>query len=333
MKVSKLERRDRLHHVCKAIIDGGPRRIDDAARAAFKKAVLQYAATQYLPTNQALKNIYHGDALVADAFDVIAASDTRKQRDDQNFRSTATGALYPKTRRSLFDDVIEDEIDEIDENEENGERDDDDDDDVTKAAARHRVGPHGLAAAVTEQLLDALARRREQHGFTKRQEGPMDQHQELISIMKDHGGPVALCKVIVDRDRSPVGEHELTAAISKAAAAESGEREDVAFAKLFERHEAVRRAVAIAKNVPVIVVSSPSFVAGTVDAFTAVDDDDERSKAYAKLEEMAVAMRGKFPQLSLAQAFERALTAPENAALASAALKHPQATTSYPFPR
>src|ERR1700730_5451024 len=90
-------------------------------------------------------------------------------------------------------------------------------DNINKAHRNRGAGPHGLTGALLEHLHDRLERRREQHGYQKREEGPLDQHQELISIMKECGGPVSVCKAIVDRGRSPCGEHELVAALTKAA--------------------------------------------------------------------------------------------------------------------
>ena len=88
-------------------------------------------------------------------------------------------------------------------------------DNINKAHRNRGAGPHGLTGALLEHLHDRLERRREQHGYQKREEGPLDQHQELISIMKDCGGPVSVCKAIVDRGRSPCGEHELVRAASR----------------------------------------------------------------------------------------------------------------------
>jgi len=64
--------------------------------------------------------------------------------------------------------------------------------------------------------------------------------ESLENILKDFS-PIAFCKSIVDRGRSPVGEVELVASLSKAAAEATGERPDSAFLKLYEAEESVRR--------------------------------------------------------------------------------------------
>src|ERR1700730_10449576 len=55
----------------------------------------------------------------------------------------------------------------------------------------------------------------------------------LESILKD-SSPVSVCKAIVDRGRSPCGEHELVTALTKAAAEQFNMPGDRAFARLFE---------------------------------------------------------------------------------------------------
>jgi hypothetical protein len=57
---------------------------------------------------------------------------------------------------------------------------------------------------------------------------------------------------------------------------------------------------------------------------------DDPSEAIAHLKELG---RRKWPTASEAQQFERALTAPENHALARRAVPIPKPTTQYPFPR
>jgi hypothetical protein len=194
--------------------------------------------------------------------------------------------------------------------------------DVEKAGG----SAHDSAGRLIQHLTDALDAKRERHGFEKRKESPpMDTTTELIKIMKDGGGPVVLCKSIVDRGSAPCTEVELTAAISKAAAAASGEREDVAFAKLFEREESVRRAINIAKAMPFVADLTPVMVGGA----DARDLSDE-SEAIAQLKQIG---RDRWPTASEAQQFARALTDPKNAVLAAKAHHRPAATTNYPFPR
>lgn len=352
----KLERRDRLHRVCKSIIDGGPRSVDDYIKAQFKTAVLRCAASEYLPTEQAVKNIYQSEDLVADAFDVIAAATTRKQRDDQNFRSVATGAIYPRSSRFL------DVLDDLDEDEENArERDNDDDGGETDVAKAHEHrGPHQLAGALVEHLHDRLERRREAHGFHKSaKEEPMDTQTELIGIMKDCGGPVALCKAIVDRGRSPCGEFELVAALSKRAVEQFNMPSDRAFARLYESEESVRRACQLAKAgeitadplmkawpmpmslEPMVATGASGFPSTRLRSGSSPGRGDDSgdvdsvgvSDAYEQLTRLAEQQRRTGE--TAAKAFERVYLDPANRHLAEAerAQSRPRPTTSFPFPR
>src|ERR1700730_4824738 len=106
-------------------------------------------------------------------------------------------------------------------------------DNINKAHRNRGAGPHGLTGALLEHLHDRLERRREQHGYQKREEGPLDQHQELISIMKDFG-PVRLCKGICERQRAPCDEAQLVAVLTKHAAEQFNMPGAAAFAKLYE---------------------------------------------------------------------------------------------------
>jgi hypothetical protein len=78
----QVARRERLSRICKHIIDGGPRSVDDDIRAQLKAATLKYAATQYVETEQALKNLYRGEgelgSLVRKAVEIAGEAD----RDD-----------------------------------------------------------------------------------------------------------------------------------------------------------------------------------------------------------------------------------------------------------
>jgi hypothetical protein len=190
-------------------------------------------------------------------------------------------------------------------------------------------GAHDLAGALLRHLHDRLEAKRERHGFEKRKEGPLDQHQELISIMKAHG-PVGLCKGIIDRGRSPCDEPALVAALTKAASDQySSLRPDTAFAKLYEAEESVRRACNIAK------AAGPMFDVTIVhpgDETYRTVNDTESSEAYQQLEALAsklhAAATGK---MSKEQAFARAFESRPD--LAVKAHRRPQATTFFPHPR
>ena len=198
-------------------------------------------------------------------------------------------------------------------------------DNINKAHRNRGAGPHGLTGALLEHLHDRLERRREQHGYQKREEGPLDQHQELISIMKDCGGPVSVCKAIVDRGRSPCGEHELVAALTKAASEQHPELSPAqAFSELYKT-ESVWRACQVAKAMPFVADVTPVMVGGED-----TRDLSDTSKAIEQLKELGAR---RWPTASAADQFERALTAPENHKLARLAVPIPQATTSFPYPR
>jgi hypothetical protein len=209
---------------------------------------------------------------------------------------------------------------------------DEKDNKMTEIAKAHRdrgAGPHGLTGALLEHLHDRLERRREQHGYQKREEGPLDQHQELISIMKDSGGPVSVCKAIVDRGRSPCGEHELVAALTKAASEQHPQLSPAqAFAELYKT-EAVWRAIGIAKSMPFQVSLEPLMVGGEANRGGDVNPNDP-SEAIAQLKQLGAR---KWPTASEAQQFANAFTDPANATLAAKAHRRPSPTTSYEFPR
>ena len=102
----------------------------------------------------------------------------------------------------------------------------------------------------------------------------------LESILKN-GCPVSLCKAIVDRGRSPCGEAELVAALTKRAAEQfsmSGER---AFARLFEAEESVRRACRLAKAAEFSPFDIKPVVVGGVDAMNEANDDDDSAVVRA----------------------------------------------------
>jgi hypothetical protein len=149
--------------------------------------------------------------------------------------------------------------------------------------------------------------------------------------MKDCGGPVSLCKGIVDRGRSPCGEHELVALLSKAASEQFNMPGDRAFAKLHAAEESVRRACNIAK------AAGPMFDVTIVhpgeETYRTVNDT-ESSEAYQQLEALAsklhAAATGKMTkEQAFASAFE---SRPD---LASKAHRRPTAPAggAYPYPR
>jgi hypothetical protein len=319
--MAKVTKRERLLSVCRNITAGG--NVDADAVSAFKSAVLRYADLQHITPD----NLYQGNGevgvAVRGAWDVIDASNVLKELDDRE-RSSLTGASYPRNAAYFLDLLTPDDDDD--------ERDDNDDDDAAVAKA-DRGGPHSLTAALLDHLHDRLERRREQHGYQKREEGPLDQHQELISIMKNCGGPVGLCKGIIDRGRSPCDEHSLVAALTKAASDQYPSlRPDTAFAQLYQAEESVRRACNFAK------AAGPMFDVTIVhpgDETRRTVNDTEQSEAYQTLQSLAdklhAAATGK---MSKQQAFAAVFTDPANRELSSKAHRRPTAPVNgaYPWP-
>jgi hypothetical protein len=167
----------------------------------------------------------------------------------------------------------------------------------------------------------------------------MNTQQELASIMKDCGGAVSLCKGIVDRGRSPCGEHELVAALTKYASDLRPElRPDTAFAKLFE-NESVRRACAVAKSAPFAgmvldymphVVGAEAFQPQVISGGDWRDEDDRR-QAWDQLARIGRQMAPTAtPERQWALAFED----PKNIALALRVHRRPTAPAGgvYAFP-
>ena len=152
----------------------------------------------------------------------------------------------------------------------------------------------------------------------------MDIQKELVSLMKNHGGPLAACKVIVDQGESPCSEQELVCAISEFVGG------DVAFAKLFESDVTVRKAVGIAKENEFAEAAfnlQPQVISGGE-----IRDDGDRDEAMRKLAEIG---RQMAPSATAARQFELAFSDPKNVALAQRAHVRPVAPAggAYPMPR
>jgi hypothetical protein len=190
-------------------------------------------------------------------------------------------------------------------------------DEIAKARPRDSAaGAHGLAAALSEHLIDRLADLRRKHGFEKTaKESPMDRTQELRDI-----GIAAVAKTIVSEQRSyGIDEHEFTKlATEEASRRWPGMRPDAAFSKLFSDSGADGVMLRKAHNV---VKANP---------FNSLD---ATNKANDELMVKAAELRKTQPQLSEAQAFSKVFTDPANIELASKAHRRPSPTTSYEFPR
>jgi hypothetical protein len=186
------------------------------------------------------------------------------------------------------------------------------------------AGSHPDRSAALDYLMHSPHGAALLHRMSKKETIPMK--DTLESIMKD-GGPVSVCKAIVDRGRSPCGEHELVAALTKAASEQHPQLSPAqAFAELYKT-EAVWRAIGIAKSMPFQVSLEPLMVGG--ESARDVNNPDE---AIAQLKQLG---RDRWPTASAADQFERALTAPENHKLARVAVPIPRAPADgmYPYPR
>jgi hypothetical protein len=312
----KVERRERLLHVCKHIVGGN---VDADTLAAFRKAVLRCAGN----TEEALKNLYESDGevgvAVRKAFDVLDdAMETCKARDDQNFRSTATGAIYPKGDRWYLDEVAD--PDDIDEREDG----DDDDDDVGKrdAITDHPVvqltrllvasGKFGDHAQALDHLLHTASGQgllqRTLHKTEQTKENNMD---SIHAIMKSNG-IARTCAAIIQKGATAISEHELVAAATAVAhERHPGLSASAAFAKVYadqgDEGRVLREAVNVAK------VSQWLAAGSTVPAKAA---DRGSNSAYGELMRKAAELRNARPELSEAQAFAKVFSDPANIALA-----------------
>jgi hypothetical protein len=154
------------------------------------------------------------------------------------------------------------------------------------------------------------------------------------------GGVVLGPVDIADRGNSfGVTEHELAAlATEHAQHIYPNDRPDTAFAKLFSGNDAdgvtLRRALGVAKAMPIAADLTPMMVGGVAATHDAIDNT-ESSEAYAQLEAMAARLRGTSPWLSSAQAFSAVIQEPADIALARKAHQRPTAPAGgvYPFPR
>jgi hypothetical protein len=200
-----------------------------------------------------------------------------------------------------------------------------DGDEIAKAH-QHR-GPHELAASLVQHLHDRLDRHRERHGYTKAaKETPSMSHSEFVQNVVKQYGIVALAKSMV-QDQKSYGLDEPTftrLGTEHAQRVYPKDRPDVAFSKLYQSEESVRRACNVLKSMPFVDLT-PVQVGG--EAAQAVNDPSE---AIAQLKQLGAR---RWPTASASTQFERALTDPANHKLARLAVPIPRATTSYPFPR
>jgi hypothetical protein len=298
----QVARRERLLRLCKSII-ADPSIVDDDIKAQFESAVLKYVHTQYDDPTRVLKRLYHDEGEL--------------------------GCLL----RKAADRFINKELD--DEGADDRERDDDGGDDDTKKRVDHQASTVANllveAGSALQHLLhkpsgQALLRRMHKAAEQTEKESNM-RSETLESILKDSGS-VSVCKAIVDRGRSPCGEHELVAALTKAASEQFNMPGDRAFSKLFEAEESVRRACNIAKAAEFSVFDIKPVVVGGTNA----QDVNNATAAVRAREEIERIGREKFPFLPADQQFSRVFEDKNYAALAAQAHRRPGPTTIYEMP-
>jgi hypothetical protein len=292
----KVERRQRLLDICKHVVDN-PHDVDGDTKAALKRATLKYAATQYVDTEQALKNLYQEESelgsLLRKAVEVVADHDAS----DDPIRAPVSDH-----HASTVADLL-----------------------VEAGTFPHRAAAlhHVLHSARGQALLTRMHKK----------ESPMQ--DTVLTIIKD-AGIAGVCAAIVAKGSTTISEHELVEAASKVAAERyPGLTEAQAFDKVYsdrgDEGRLLRSAVAIAKAMPFVADLTP-LVVGGVDAMHAAVSDTESSEAYAQLQQIG---RDKWPTLSEAQQFANAFTDPVNAELARKAHRRPTPPVggAYPFPR
>jgi hypothetical protein len=254
-----------------------------------------------------------------------------KQLDDQEI-SPLTGAAYSRTRLPDLDD----DDDRVD---------DDNDDDIEKLADHHastvadllvEAGSFPHRASALSHLLhkpsgQALLARMHKAADQTAKETSMTSHSEFVQSVVKQYGVVALAKSMV-QDQKSYGLDEPTftrLATEHAQRIYSNDRPDVAFSKLYQSEESVRRACQIAKAMPFVADLTPLVVGGEANRGGDVNPNDP-SEAIAQLKQLGAR---KWPTASEAVQFENALVDPVNHKLARRAVPIPQATTSFPYPR
>jgi hypothetical protein len=156
---------------------------------------------------------------------------------------------------------------------------------------------------------------------------PMTSHTELVRDVVKQYGVIALAKSMI-RDQKSYGLDESTftrLATEHAQRVYPNDRPDVAFSKLYQSEESVRRACNVLKSMPFVADITPVMVGGD-----AAQNVDNPAEAIEQLKQLG---RDRWPSARASDQFERALTDPANAALARRAVPRPQPTTSFPWPR
>jgi hypothetical protein len=235
----------------------------------------------------------------------------RKQRDD--------GAAYPRNRSDVIDD---------DRNDGGGAGDHH----ASKVAdLLVEAGSHPDRASALSHLLHSPQGQALLARMHKKDDPPMTStsHTEFVQSVVKQYGIVALAKSMV-QDQKSYGLDEPTftrLATEHAQRIYLNDRPDVAFSKLYQSEESVRRACAVCKAMPFVADLTPLVVGGED-----TRDLSDPSKAIEQLKQLG---RDKWPTASEAQQFANAFTDPVNRELASKAHVRPVAPAGgiYPYPR
>jgi hypothetical protein len=186
---------------------------------------------------------------------------------------------------------------------------------------------HLLHKPSGQALLQRMHKAAEQ---TERKTTMTSTHAEFVQSVVKQYGFVALAKSGV-QDGKAYGLDESTCtrlATEYAHGVYPSDRPDVAFSKLYEREESIRRFFAVVKAQTL----EPVMVGGVAATHEAINNT-EQSEAYAQLEAMAAKLRASSPWFSAEQAFAKVFEDPKNGKLAAKAHVRPSPTTSYEFPR
>jgi hypothetical protein len=195
-----------------------------------------------------------------------------------------------------------------------------------------RGGAHDLAGALIRHLGDRLERRREAHGYTKREEFDVD---TLTSIMKD-GSIATTCAAIVAKGSTSFSEHQLVEAVTKVAHDRHPELSPAqAFSKVAtaatDEARVLRDAINVAK------AAGPMFDVTIVhpgDETRRTVNDTEQSEAYQTLEALASKLHeAATGKMTKEQAFARAFESRPDLAAKAHRRPTPPAGGAYPFPR
>ena len=178
----------------------------------------------------------------------------------------------------------------------------------------------------------ALLQRMSKADQTGKETSMTTSHSEFVQSVVKQYGFVALAKSGV-QDGKAYGLDESTCtrlATEYAQGVYPSDRPDVAFRKLYEGEESVRRFFAVVKAMPIVADVTPLVVGGVAATHEAINDT-ERSEAYQQLVDKAEELRASSPFLSTSQAFARA--SEQRPDLLARAHRRPASTTSYEWPR